>query len=56
MWIIISFIFLVAALFSQNTDFWILWAMMIIAHNIEWVGLQIRKFHDNKEQSTDSLQ
>lgn len=50
MWIIISFIFLVAALFSGNTDFWILWGMMIIAHNIEWTGLQIKKLQSDKEQ------
>lgn len=50
MWIIISVIFLVAALFSQNTDFWIVWGMMIISHNIEWVGLQIKKLQSDKEQ------
>lgn len=48
MWIIISIIFMVAALFSRNTDFWIVWGMMIIAHNIEWAGLQIKKIREDK--------
>lgn len=42
MWLIISFIFMVAALISQNAVWWILWGLMVIAHNIEYVGVQIK--------------
>ena len=52
MWIIVSFIFLVAALFSQNSVWWIVWAMMIISHNLELIAAEIR----NKHKTDGSLQ
>ena len=51
MWFIVSVIFAIAALFSRNTDFWIVWGLMIIAHNIEWTGLQIKKLKEDADES-----
>lgn len=50
MWIIISFIFLIAALISQNAVWWILWGMMIIAHNIEYLGIQVKNLIEQFEK------
>lgn len=50
MWFIISLIFAFAALFSGNIQFWIIFALMVVAHNIEHLAIQIKKLHSDEEQ------
>ncbi len=42
MWLIIGLIFVFAAIFSGDTTYWIVFALMVMSHNIEWVGIQLK--------------
>lgn len=50
MWFIAGIIFAVAALFSGNINFWIVFGLMVVAHNIEYLAVQVKNSQNNKEQ------
>lgn len=45
MWLIISFIFMIAGIVSKDTNLWIVFGLMIIAHEIEYLSIQIKNKH-----------
>lgn len=50
MWFIASIIFAIAGLFSGDITFWIVFGLMIIAHNIEYLSIQVKKLQSDKEE------
>ena len=50
MWLIISLIFMFAATFSRDTNFWIAMGLMVIAHNIEYLSIQIKNLSSHDKQ------
>lgn len=50
MWFIISLIFAVAALFSGDITFWIVFGMMVVAHNIEYLAIQVKSLQSKEKE------
>jgi hypothetical protein len=54
MWIIVSLIFAIAALFSGDTNFWIIFGLMIIANNLEYLAIQVKKLQKDEEEKINT--
>lgn len=50
MWILVAIVFAICAIICNRDIYWVVFGMLVVAHNIEYLAIQLKKLLDEKKK------